>query len=174
MSALLDTAQIAALLHVSRGSIVSILSKMEGFPPPVQATRPMRWDKGEVWRFFKLGDDITIPEAPKAAPTVKQVLARRLAGAQRRSRLRKRACTINMTELLEMYEAQGGKCAVSGIRFLEGAVEDEPFSPTIDRIDSLKGYEKGNVRIVCLSVNLLMNRWGDEVFKLLIQKMGHP
>ncbi len=35
-----------------------------------------------------------------------------------------------------------------------------PFAPSLDRIDSSKGYEEGNVRIVCLMVNLAMNTWG--------------
>ncbi len=51
-----------------------------------------------------------------------------------------------------------------------------PFIPSIDRIDSKKGYTFSNVRLVCAAVNLARHQWDDGVFELIIRstalKMG--
>ncbi len=38
-----------------------------------------------------------------------------------------------------------------------------PWAPSVDRIDSSKGYVPGNVRLVCVAANLAMNEWGEDV-----------
>jgi hypothetical protein len=40
-----------------------------------------------------------------------------------------------------------------------------PYAPSLDRIDSARGYEIDNIRWVCVAVNFMMNQWGDEVFR---------
>lgn len=42
-----------------------------------------------------------------------------------------------------------------------------PFRPSLDRIDSSKGYIPSNVRLVCCAVNYGLNEFGDDVFKLV-------
>jgi len=56
---------------------------------------------------------------------------------------------------------QRGFCALTGIRFnlKNGKTWD---SPSIDRIDSSKGYTKDNVRVVLYCVNVMANVWGSE------------
>lgn len=39
-----------------------------------------------------------------------------------------------------------------------------PFVPSIDRIDSSKGYTPGNVRVVCWAINQARGAWPDYVF----------
>lgn len=39
-----------------------------------------------------------------------------------------------------------------------------PYVVSIDRIDSAKGYEAKNIRLVVSAVNLAMNEWGLEIF----------
>jgi hypothetical protein len=59
------------------------------------------------------------------------------------------------------------RCAVTGVAFeFEG--KRNPFRPSLDRIDSSRGYEPGNVRLVTLAANLAMSNWGDET----LLKMG--
>lgn len=54
-----------------------------------------------------------------------------------------------------------GICEMTGMRFnLEGGRTWD--SPSLDRIDSTKGYEITNVRVVILAVNIMMSNWGQE------------
>lgn len=48
-----------------------------------------------------------------------------------------------------------------------------PYSPSIDRIDSRIGYTKSNCRIVCVAANYAMNEWGDSVLRELALSMVH-
>jgi hypothetical protein len=70
-----------------------------------------------------------------------------------------------------LFERQGGRCAVTGIRFsLEEyphALVKHPFAPSLDRMDSKVGYTVSNVRLVCVAVNFGMNQWGEDVFMRL-------
>lgn len=73
-----------------------------------------------------------------------------------------------------LYEAQGGKCLLSGIPFELKRERSEfdhclyyPFSPSIDQIVSGAGYTKENVRIICTALNLSINQWGEETYKFI-------
>lgn len=44
-----------------------------------------------------------------------------------------------------------------------------PFAPSLDRIDSSKGYTLSNTRLVCVASNFCMNQWGDGVIHELVQ-----
>lgn len=56
--------------------------------------------------------------------------------------------------LKELWEKQEGKCAVTQIsmtfKLFTGRV---PTNMSVDRIDSEKGYIKGNIQLVCMAVN---------------------
>lgn len=58
-----------------------------------------------------------------------------------------------------------GRCMLTGIPFdaspFTGSMR-RPFAPSVDRIDSAQGYHRGNVRLVCVLVNLALNEWGLE------------
>lgn len=59
-----------------------------------------------------------------------------------------------------------GKCEISGIPFslkTYGTSRTPPFGMSLDRKDSSKPYTLENCRIVCLSVNLAMREWGEDV-----------
>ncbi len=47
-----------------------------------------------------------------------------------------------------------------------------PFAPSIDRINSEKGYTDGNVRLVCVAVNWALSDWGIEVFEKICSSVG--
>lgn len=72
--------------------------------------------------------------------------------------------------LLQMYQNQGACCAVSGIRFIErreAGTRYSPHQPSLDRIDSKKGYTKDNVQFVLTAINMGKNSWPlDEVIKI--------
>jgi hypothetical protein len=63
------------------------------------------------------------------------------------------------------------RCALTGIKFVTERPKEKfarrPFAASIDRIDSKKGYEVDNCRLVCIAVNLAMNVWGEDVLYMI-------
>lgn len=60
--------------------------------------------------------------------------------------------------VLQQAEKQGHRCCVTGIPFdYTYSRRRHPFWPSLDRIDSDKGYVKGNVRLTCLIYNTALN-----------------
>lgn len=55
------------------------------------------------------------------------------------------------------------RCSASGLE-LEWSPTSElsPWHPSMDRLDSSKGYAPGNVRVVCVMFNGMRNRWRDK------------
>lgn len=66
-----------------------------------------------------------------------------------------------------------GRCELTGIPLrMQGPDilnQRRPDALSIDRIDSSKGYTIGNVRIVCLAINLALGNWGEEGLRPILQ-----
>lgn len=75
-------------------------------------------------------------------------------------------CDIDGAYLLELYIEQDGKCPISGQSFelsnRNGVKNVLPNAMSVDRIESSKGYVKGNVRILSIIANYCRGRWTDE------------
>jgi len=59
---------------------------------------------------------------------------------------------------------------VTGLPFRFGAwgtSSKNPVGPSIDRIDSNKGYTAANCRLVLTCVNMALNDWGLKVFDMI-------
>lgn len=85
--------------------------------------------------------------------------------ARRNSDTRLIQFTLTIEEFESLVERAQGRCMITGIPFEFARVSGSmrrPFAPSIDRIDSAKGYSADNVRLVCVLVNLAMNEWGLE------------
>lgn len=91
--------------------------------------------------------------------------------ARSRARARKLKLDVDLEFLVSLWHRQKGRCAVSGLSFSEEwkdeAFVKTPFGPSLDRIDSSKGYERENVRLVCMAANFALNEWGDDVLRRL-------
>ena len=78
---------------------------------------------------------------------------------------------IDSDYLMSLYEQSGGLCEVIGmiLSFDNGRPGKwNPYRCSIDRISPSKGYVKGNIRLVCLAVNIAMNTWGLDVLDNIV------
>lgn len=81
--------------------------------------------------------------------------------AERRATKMGRPFTITPADMLNLVAEANGVCQLSGIPF-DKTQTSSPFAPSLDRIECAKGYEPGNVRLVCHVANVAMNTWGIE------------
>ena len=70
---------------------------------------------------------------------------------------------------LKLMEEREGLCALTGLRMLlDDERGDDQCRFSLDRIDSSKHYEPGNLQVVCKFVNLWKGAMDNEEFKRLI------
>jgi len=101
-----------------------------------------------------------------AADGKREARRRKLVYYQVTARAKQRGCqAMTFSEFEELWLASRGRCELTGIHFsskrVDGSVK-RPWMPSVDRIDSAKGYEKGNCRLVCVAVNIALNDFGIE------------
>lgn len=77
---------------------------------------------------------------------------------------------LDILYIKQLLESQKYKCKYSGITF-ENNFHNKLTYPTIDRIDSSKGYIKGNVCICTYMVNIMKHNLELSEFKGLITKI---
>lgn len=88
--------------------------------------------------------------------------------AKRRSVAKGRDFHMTQEMLDSLWERQAGKCAVTGIPLVvenDTASHDNcrnPFGPSVDRIDTTRGYELDNIRLTTTIANLALGNWGEE------------
>ena len=54
------------------------------------------------------------------------------------------------------------KCPILGVPFVMGTDGDYMYTPSIDRIDNSKGYIKGNIQIISMKANTMINSASQE------------
>ena len=95
--------------------------------------------------------------------TVRRFLAKKLSNIRGRwsekgDRGKEFDITIDFLE--KIYNKQDGKCAITGY---DMKIEfRSPYSVSVDRINSAKGYIKTNVQLVCLSINFAKNDFSNK------------
>ncbi len=100
-----------------------------------------------------------------------------MGGMAYRAKQRGLAVTLTEEDLIGMLEAQGARCAVSGIEFdLRPLVKGRrPFAPSADRIDNARGYSVGNVRLTCAIINTALADWPlDDFRKMCAAVVARP
>lgn len=103
--------------------------------------------------------------ASKAAEGMSDAWARAaITRARSGAKSRGLSFALSTVDVLALSQASGGRCSLSGIEFDLSGECRHPYSPSIDRIDSSKGYTLTNCRLVCLMVNIALSNWGDESF----------
>lgn len=90
--------------------------------------------------------------------------------ARHRAKRRSLPFDLVMEDLKALAERSGGVCAVTRLPFIvngDRTYRGNPFAPSLDRVSSYLGYTRGNVRLVCLCVNMALGQWGEGVFSLM-------
>ena len=79
---------------------------------------------------------------------------------------------VTIDDLKEQWEKQNGICEFSGINLILSSYKkiDKSliYAASLDRIDSSKGYIKGNIRWVSRSINYMKNTMSDDMVNELI------
>jgi hypothetical protein len=108
---------------------------------------------------------------------IERLLRRLLRSAKRRAARTGIPFNLEPEDLPEMWRAQEGRCAVSGLRFnmtrFPDALVKHPYGPSLDKVNAFRGYVRGNVRLVCTAVNFGLGQWGDEVFRAIAEATVH-
>lgn len=73
---------------------------------------------------------------------------------------------------IDLYYKQGGRCMFSGKQMTYQKEQRSPTQISIDRIDNNRGYEIGNVRLLCHYVNNMMSDYGEGVFADFIDALA--
>jgi len=83
-----------------------------------------------------------------------------------RSKSRKYDFDLDENYLQELWKKQDGKCAITGVDMIHPSDKSikSPKMTSIDRINSNKGYLKGNVQLVCYSINLAKQDFNQSEF----------
>ena len=108
-----------------------------------------------------------------------KLLTSRLCGARNRAKNKGLAFNLTKESLLNMWEEQNGKCAISGIEMTHIACFGRiATNLSIDKIDPLKGYTKENTQLVCMAVNQMKSDLSMEELitfsKAIVLQFGHP
>ena len=92
---------------------------------------------------------------------------------------------VEVDDWFAIYEAQDGKCALSGIEMtftrdknhsttIAGAKHIKwPYNISPDQIDAGKGYVRGNVQFVCAQVNMMKGELPTDVVLRIVCAMYH-
>jgi hypothetical protein len=90
-----------------------------------------------------------------------------ISSSRKRSEDRGIEFEIDYEYISKLANSAGMRCAITGIHFNWWKPSHSrvgPYVPSLDRIDSKKGYIPGNVRLVCWAANIGMSDWGAGVF----------
>lgn len=105
--------------------------------------------------------------------TIRGKLYDLLEAARGRAKKNNLPIDINLDFLLDIYEQQQGRCKLTDLQFTFDVREQgkhfNPFNPSIDKINTKGGYTKDNIRLVCVIVNLALNQFGEDSFKIMCE-----
>lgn len=95
---------------------------------------------------------------PKFSSGVHQYFTRLLSSTRGGAHSRSIRVLIDVDDLVELYLLQDGKCAMSGYDLMVDRKSPrfkDPMAASVDRINSDGRYERSNIQLVCMRVNLM-------------------
>jgi hypothetical protein len=98
---------------------------------------------------------------------VRDRLEARLAKYKSNALARGISFDLTIEELRALFVRANGRCEVTGVEFSGEAynARARPFAPSLDRINTKAGYAMDNCRVVCASVNIALNDFGEHVLR---------
>ena len=88
---------------------------------------------------------------------------------------RNQEVNITIEDLKNQWEFQNGICPFTGVNLVISSynkIKKNPiYSASLDRIDSTKGYVKGNIRWVSRAINWMKNDMSDDMVNELINHL---
>ncbi len=103
-----------------------------------------------------------------ASVTIEKILVGRVNSALHCSVSLKMECNIDVPYIMNLFQEQGGRCFYSDATLtISGS-----SSVSIDRIDSKKGYTKGNIVLCTAAINKMKNDYSMEAFIDVCQRVG--
>jgi hypothetical protein len=94
--------------------------------------------------------------------TLKGTISNKLMSAKKRAKKDSLSFDIDNQYVTDLWEKQQGLCARTGVEM--GRIGDKWLSPSLDRIDSTKGYDRDNVQWVCWRYNDAKSNMSDDGF----------
>ena len=92
---------------------------------------------------------------------------------KRHANKRKIQFNVNIEYLWNLFQEQKGKCALSGLDLTFPSKYKERYTASLDRIDSLKGYNEGNVQWILGDINWMKNNFNQEYFIDICKKIAN-
>lgn len=92
--------------------------------------------------------------------TLSGCLVTKLGHLKKAKRNRTLDFEITKDDLMDLWDAQDGKCAISN--YPMKTVFNSLFAVSVDRIDSSLGYTKDNIQLVCQGINFAKNHYTNE------------
>ena len=122
----------------------------------------------------KLGQPLKWRRLPRSLEFPWRMDAARMIHRVTGGRAKHRGQSYDLTAetIFEMLTRAKDRCAVTGLQFDYGPKTEQawtrrPMSPSLDRIDNAKGYERSNLRLVCVCVNIAIGEWGFQNFEMM-------
>lgn len=91
---------------------------------------------------------------------------------RRRAIKANRAFTLTIQDMSNLLEAQGKKCALSGLPIETSRYDKAVCTASLDRIDSNKGYTPDNVQWVHTDINFMKQDLNEDYFKDLCRRVN--
>lgn len=82
----------------------------------------------------------------------------------RRAKNRDKEINVDLSDLKEVFDSQNGICVYSGVPLIHpiDKICDPIYTSSMDRIDSNKGYIKGNIQFISVMMNHMKNNMTHE------------
>ena len=94
--------------------------------------------------------------------TLKGTISNKLMSAKKRALKDGYDFELTNSFITSLWNQQEGKCARTGVEM--GRIGDKWLSPSLDRIDPLKGYTEKNVQWTCWRYNDAKSNMSDDAF----------
>ena len=85
-----------------------------------------------------------------------------------KDRAKRKGMEFNLSQEWIMMQLSNGYCQLSGVEIRLTDIERDPYGPSLDRIDSSKGYTEDNTQLVCWGANVAKSTYDlDDILPIL-------